>query len=60
MEPLLRGGDAPLAVLILESIKKTVDAQDPENTVICTVCLNYMYMYMYVSCSDKHLSGYML
>eukprot|EP00731_Ephydatia_muelleri_P031203 Em0022g717a len=35
MEPLLRGGDAALAFLILESIKKTVDAQDPENKEIC-------------------------
>ena len=35
MDPLLRGGDAALAFLILESIKKTVDALDPENKEIC-------------------------
>lgn len=40
MEPLLRGGDAALAFLILESIKKTVDAQDPENKEICEVCFD--------------------
>lgn len=38
MDPLLRGGDAALAFLILESIKKTVDALDPENKEICEVC----------------------
>ena len=37
MDPLLHGGDPGLAGLLLANIKKTVDAQDPENTETCTV-----------------------